>query len=180
MDFNTFLLILFAIAIITLCSITTWWFGGMLLPIFGGGAPFVPTRQKIIQTMFMLADLNAQDVCTDLGSGDGRLVIGACQHGAKRAMGYEIHPGLVYTARRMIKNAGLDKRARIYRKTMWKADLHDTTVVFIYQLPFVMKRIHKKLVDELPHGARIVSNAFAIPGWEPARQDGNVFLYIKP
>ena len=62
---------------------------------------------------------------------------------------------------------------------MWKADLSNVDVVFVYQLPHVMKRIKKKLLEELKPGARVISNSFVMPDWKPKEERGGIYLYVK-
>ncbi|MBI5793615.1 SAM-dependent methyltransferase [Candidatus Uhrbacteria bacterium] len=176
MNIITFLLLLGATLMIAANSLAILWFGPMLLPIFYFGAPYVPTPLPTLEIMLRLADISPADVVVDLGSGDGRAVIAAAKLGV-RARGYEIHPGLVKLANSRIKMAKLETIAHVTRQSMWHADVHDATVVFLYQIPYTMNRLGEKLKAELPPGARIVSNAFTIPGWTPEKQEGNVNLY---
>jgi len=41
--------------------------------------PYVPTPQRVVNTMLELAKVNSNDVVYDLGSGDGRIPITAVQ-----------------------------------------------------------------------------------------------------
>jgi len=47
-----------------------------------GTVPFVVTPNEIVERMLRMADVKAGDTLIDLGSGDGRIVIGAAQRGA--------------------------------------------------------------------------------------------------
>ena len=94
MDLITFALVLAATLVIAVNLVAIYWFGSMLIPLVSGGAPYVPTRPEIMERMLKVAQIGPDDVVVDLGSGDGRLVIAAMEAGAKRSMGYEIHPGL--------------------------------------------------------------------------------------
>ncbi len=149
----------------------------MLLPVFYRGGPYVPTSPERVQSMVALAAITPDDVVIDLGSGDGRLVAAAALAGAKRAIGYEINPSLVRYARWLAKRRGLSGRTAFMRTSLWDADVRGATVVFLYQLPFVMDGIEKKLREELPPGGRVVSNGFPFKQWPEAHAQGHIRLY---
>ncbi|NQV89896.1 50S ribosomal protein L11 methyltransferase [Candidatus Uhrbacteria bacterium] len=178
MDIIIFFLILVASLVITLNLFAIYWFGSMLIPVFAGGAPYVPTHPEILKRMLALAQITSNDVVVDLGSGDGRLVIAAARAGARQSIGYEIHPGLVRFSNWKIKQSGLENSAIVKNESMWKADLSQTNLVFLYQIPYAMGRIKRLLERDLAPGSRIISHAFNIPGWEPDEANGNVLLYI--
>ena len=150
----------------------------MLIPIISGGGPYVPTSHEVVKDMISISELTDVDTIMDLGSGDGRILIAAAKAGATKAIGYEIHPGLVKLSRRKAKNAGVDHKVEIRKRSMWKADLSGTTVVFLYQIPYSMEKIRNKIENELPKGTRIISNAFEIPERTPISTRGKAMLYI--
>ncbi len=84
-----------SIVVILVCFASVFWFGGLLLPVFFKGGPFVPSSNKRMQIMIRLANIKPTDRIVDLGSGDGKFLIEAIRAGAQSAEGYEIHPGLV-------------------------------------------------------------------------------------
>ncbi len=177
MDIITFTFLLFAALIIAIDIAAIWWFGSMLIPIIAGGGPYVPTGHDVVEDMIALADIKPTDSVIDLGSGDGRLLIAAAKAGAARAIGYEIHPGLVKLARQKAKRANVDDRIQVKKQSMWKADLGGTTLVFLYQIPYSMEKLRDKIELELPKGTRIVSHAFELPGRTPVAKQGKALLY---
>ena len=61
------------------------------LPVYTAGeVPFVPTPPEVIDRMLELAEVKANDVVYDVGSGDGRIVIRAAKKYGVRAVGIEI------------------------------------------------------------------------------------------
>ena len=179
MDFS--IIVLFVILIVVLIAnvVGLYWFGWMLPPLVSGGGPYVPSRPERVDIMIAMAKLQPSDKTCDFGSGDGRVVIAAAKAGAGMNVGYEVHPGLVRSSRWNIKRAGVADKTKIFWKSMWKADVHDVTVMFLYQIPYAIGKIGRKLKEELPPGARIVSNGFILPDWEPVEQKENVRLYVK-
>lgn len=171
------ILLLGSSLVILMCLASIFWFGGFLLPLIYRGAPFVPSSRETTKKMIDIARLKPSDHVVDLGSGDGRLLIGAIKAGAAHANGYEIHPGLVWFSRLRAKWNGMTNKITVHRKTFWNAELSGITVVFLYQLPDSMQKLSDKLKRELPKGARVVSHAFPFPNWEPVEVRGKVLLY---
>lgn len=174
---NLLLLIILGIVLL-LSSFGTIWIAWLLVPIISGGGPYVPSRMSRVHEMIRVAKLTKEDVTVDLGSGDGRIVIAAAHTGAK-GIGYEIHLGLVWLSRLKAYKAGVGDRTTFLCRSMWNADLSNVTVVFLYQIPYAMRSIGEKLKKELPPGARIISNAFEVTGWEPVYEKDGVRIYQK-
>lgn len=180
MDPVSFSLIAVALVLVALLAGLLFWSYKEMRPLFHFGPPFVPTSPQAVSAMLRLARLTPKDTVEDLGSGDGRLLFEAVREGAAAAVGYEIDGGLVRKSRAKAAKLGLQDRITVRHESFWQADLSHATVVFVYGISFMMKRLRHKLETELPRGARIVSNGFAIPGWEPKAKDGGVYLYVKP
>lgn len=157
-----------------------WWFSKKLISLFAGGGPYVPSREDQVACMISIAKIQPTDRIVDLGSGDGRLLIAGVQAGALHATGYEILPSLVRQSKKKIMQLPLNSRITILRQSFWHANLSDATVVFLYQIPYAMKRLERLLQNELPEGARVVSNAFSFPNWKPEKTEQNIFLYTIP
>ncbi len=77
------------------------------------GAPFVPTDEATVSRMVELSNARSGERAADVGSGDGRIVIGLAKAGAE-AHGFEINPFLVLWSRRQVRRAGLSDRATIH------------------------------------------------------------------
>ena len=93
----------------------------LILIILLRGAPYVPSQEKTIRQMILLAGILPGERAIDLGSGDGRVVIALARAGAE-AHGYEINPLLVWLGRRKIRKEGLEKVAFIHFKDFWSVD----------------------------------------------------------
>ena len=146
--------------------------------LFFGGAPFVASSKMNIAKAMALADIKAEDRIADLGSGDGLVLFAAAHTSAQDIIGFEIDPILVATSFRDAKKKGLENRICVETKNFWDADLSPFDVVFVFQIPYAMPRLAEKLKAELKPGSRIVSNNFQFKNWTPAKQDGEVYLYI--
>jgi precorrin-6B methylase 2 len=130
------------------------------------GAPYVPTSEHVVRKMLELADVTADDVVYDLGSGDGRIVIMAAKQFGARGVGVEIDSQLVRKARRNARRAGVADRVEFRQGDLFETDLGEATVVTLYLWPDMNNRLRPKLQRELDPGDRVVSNSFDIDGWE--------------
>jgi len=151
---------------------------GYAYPYFFWGAIDVPTTEKRVEQMVGFLDLKSAKKAVDLGAGDGRLIIALADAGVE-AHGYEINPFLVLKARKNIREAGLEKKAFMHLKNLWRADLAEFDVVVLYGMRHMMRKLEKKFEKELKPGVKIVSNYFTLPTWKPERVEDNICLYIK-
>jgi len=129
------------------------------------GAPYVPTPQQIVWRMLEVADVSADDVVYDLGSGDGRIVLEAAKEFGARGVGIEIDSALVQKARAKARKLGVADRVTFRQGDLFNADLSEATVVTLYLWPDMNNQLRPKLQRELDPGDRIVSHSFGIDGW---------------
>lgn len=142
------------------------------------GAIYFPTKLKKIEFIKDLAGVKPGERIVDLGSGDGRILARFAKEGVE-AHGYEINPLLVWRSRRILKRAGLYGQAVVHWQSFWQADLSQYNVVVVYGIPYIMKRLERKLKYELKPGAKVISNVYEFSDWQPAHKENNVYLYIK-
>lgn len=147
------------------------------------GAPYVPLPQDVVSTMINMITLKKNDVIIDLGSGDARLLIEACNKWpVQKAIGYEIS---WYPYWLSLINIYKQKKQNItiYRKDMFSADLKNITVVFLYQHPKILPKLTTKLLTQLPSTAAIISARFTLEGCKPdtINKDSQypIYLYWK-
>lgn len=130
-------------------------------------APFVPTPMPVVERMLELAKVSRDDVVFDLGSGDGRLVITAAQRYGARGVGVEINPVWVRDARRYAEQLGVTDRVTFRIEDLFAIDLREATVVTLYLLPWMNRKLAPRFRAELKPGARIVSHEYGIGDWPP-------------
>ena len=128
----------------------------------GKDVPWVPTPDVLVDKMLEMAEVTADDLVIDLGSGDGRLVIAAARLGA-RAVGVELAPNLVALAERRAAEAGVSDRTEFVAADLFDFDLSPATVVTMFLLPDINYRLRPALFDLRP-GTRIVSNTWDLRG----------------
>ena len=163
----------------------TAWTGLFALLLFGVQSPdihFVPTTGGIVDAMLTLAQVTANDVVYDLGSGEGDIVIRAAEKFGARGVGVEIDAQLVKKAEERARKRGVADRVTFKQGDLFKADISDATVVAIYLSPSINRRLAPKLKQELKPGARVVSHRFDMGDWRPDRERSvggrKVFLWL--
>lgn len=129
---------------------------------------FLATPQNVVDAMLDFAQVTADDVVYDLGSGDGRIPITAARHFGARGVGIELDPRLVAESEATARREGVDGRVRFITGDLFQADLHDATVVAIFLLPWMNMDLMPRFKAQLRPGARIVSHHFAMgDAWPP-------------
>jgi hypothetical protein len=144
--------------------------------------PFVPTPQVVVDEMLRLAGVGAQDYVIDLGSGDGRIPITAAKKYGARGLGVDLDPFLHQLSEEGARAAGVEGSVRFLNQDLFQTDISEATVVTMYLLPGVVKRLRPRLLDLKP-GTRIVSHDFDLEDWRPDHKTTirkNVFLWIVP
>ncbi|XP_069762523.1 ATP synthase subunit C lysine N-methyltransferase-like [Narcine bancroftii] len=145
--------------------------GGAVLVLYAGTAPFVaPALRRICLPFVPATPAQVENVLqllsgrrgslVDIGSGDGRIVIGAARFkGIKqgfRAVGDELNPWLVWFSRYRAWQQGVHHYTRFYISDFWK----------------MMVSLKKKLRNELKENASIVACHFPFPSWIAVRESG--------
>jgi SAM-dependent methyltransferase len=153
----------------------------------GKDVVWVPTPDVMVEKMLDMAAVTPRDFVIDLGSGDGRNIIGAAKRGA-RGLGVEYNPDLVRLSRQRAAEAGVSSLAQFVEGDMYAADIANASVLMLFLVPENLRRLLPKFL-ELQPGTRIVSNTYEMPGW-PATQSATVredcrafcivFYYVVP
>ena len=131
--------------------------------------PYVPTPWSIVDEMFKLADIRADDYVIDLGSGDGRLVIAAAQRFGARGYGVDIDPELVKLANESAKRDGVADRVRFEQRDLFFTNLGDASVLTLYLLPGIVTQLVPKILAEMKPGSRVISHDYPLVPWQPDR-----------
>jgi len=139
--------------------------------------PFVPSHGNVLKAMFDFAKPTKDDFLIDLGSGDGRIVIGAAKSFGTRGFGVDLNEGLVRVARARAERAGVAALARFEVRDLYKTDLRPATILTMYLLPEVVQSLRDRLLTELRPGTRIVSHDYHLGEWRP---DASRVVDISP
>jgi ubiquinone/menaquinone biosynthesis C-methylase UbiE len=146
---------------------------------------YVATPQEVVDRMLYEAKIRATDVVYDLGCGDGRMVISAAKQFGTRGVGVDLDPARIREARANAKAQGVEQLVTFRVGDMFETDLREATVVMLYLLPELNRRLKPKLFAELRPGARVVSHDFDMgKDWPPDRAvnlgaDG-IYMWVMP
>ena len=141
---------------------------------------YVPTPQNVVEAMLKMANVTANDVVYDLGSGDGRIPITAAQKYGARATGIDINPERIKEANANLAKANVGDKVRFLNQDLFETDLSPATVITLYLLPSLNQKLIPKL-KQLKPGTRIVSHSFDMgTEWPPEKTEdvkGRVIYY---
>ena len=148
------------------------------LPLFAQEAkpkldvPYVPTPMEVVNKMLDMGKVGRSDVLYDLGCGDGRIVITAAKERGARGVGVDIDPQRIAEANENAQKAGVQDRVQFRQGDLFKADFSPATVVTLYLLPDINKKLRPQLWRQLKVGTRVVSHAFDMGDeWPPERME---------
>ena len=131
--------------------------------------PYVPTPDKVVERMLDLADVQPSDYVIDLGSGDGRIVIAAAQRGAN-GHGIDLDPDRIAEARQNAEKAGVSNQIMFMEQNIFDTDFSKASVITMYLLSSINKKLRPELLDKLEPGTKIVSHSFDMGEWEPDKE----------
>jgi SAM-dependent methyltransferase len=142
--------------------------------------PYVPTPQPIVDKMLDLGKVGKNDVLYDLGCGDGRIVITAAKERGARGVGIDINPVRINEAKENAKSAGVTNKVDFRVGNLFETDFSKATVVTLYLLPDINRKLRPQLWRQLKVGTRVVSHDFDMgPEWPPEKVEkiGGKTLY---
>jgi len=145
--------------------------------------PYLASTHVAVDEMLRLAEVRAEDLVVDLGSGDGRVVIAAARDWGARGLGIEIDPALVEESRANARRAGVAERVEFRHGDVLTADLRAGTVVTMYLLTPLVERLKPRLLAELRPGTRIVAHDYGFSDWKADRRvtiSKTYYLYVVP
>jgi hypothetical protein len=123
----------------------------------------------VVDEMLRLADVRADDFVIDLGSGDGRIPVTAAANFGARALGVDIDPGRIADSHANAKAAGVTDRVTFRQGNLFDVDLSTATVVTMYLLPEINRKLRPRLFQMLRPGTRVLSHDFDMGDWQPDR-----------
>jgi SAM-dependent methyltransferase len=148
-----------------------------LFPMFWG-AGYSPTRKKQLVAAASLLQLKEGDTVYDLGSGFGKAVIFFAEQCHVSAKGVEIDPLRCFLTKWNARRHGVSDKVTIFRGNLLDTDLRQSSKVFFFLTPLLMRRLQEKVAREMPEGGRVVSVEHRFPDWKPVKSIENVHLYV--
>jgi SAM-dependent methyltransferase len=144
---------------------------------------YAPTPVVAIEAMLKLAEVTKDDFVYDLGCGEGHILVVASALGCRSA-GFDIDAKCVAAANRNIEDNKLWHLARADVGDVLTADFSRASVVTLYLMPDLLKKLRSRLADQLAPGTRIVCFEKPIPGVKPSQKmetpDYTLYLYRMP
>src|SRR5690348_6756910 len=112
----------------------------------GKDVVWVPTDQRLVDTMLDMAKVTPQDYLMDLGSGDGRTVITAAKRGL-RAQGIEYNPDMVELSKKNATAAGVADKATFVKADLFETDFSKAQVITMFLLPSINLRLRPTILN---------------------------------
>lgn len=144
----------------------------------------IPAHKKGIAMALELGDIKPGERFYDLGCGDGRVLVEAVKKYDCFGIGYDLVLPYCLLAKLRAKLSGKSEKIEIRMKNIFKSDIENADVVFCFLTPRLMEKIGEYIKKkEMKKGARIVSYAFSMKGYQPERKiehtkdNWNIYLY---
>lgn len=122
----------------------------------------MPSSGKAVRAIEGLLPKHVEGAVYELGVGWGTLLKSLNRYENVRAI--ELSP-IPFAAAWLI--AG--KNVEVVWEDFFKKDLSDAGLVVCYLYPGAMEKLKEKFERELKEGCWVISNTFAVPGWEPEK-----------
>ena len=149
-------------------------------------APWAPSRIADMPRLQELAALKNNELFYDLGCGNGRILFALAPLTAATLIGIE-YAFPIYCFARLRQWYYRYPHVHIYFGDLFKRNLSNADVVYFFGMPNTIEhRLKQKLEQELKPGTRVISYAFAIKGWTPAKKDKpsdtslSMYYYVVP
>lgn len=126
-------------------------------------AVYVGTPYDVISILLQMAHIQNDDVLYDLGCGDARILVLAAQKYSCRGVGYEIDPERVNASIENVKRNRVEDLVKIVQADIFTLDLSEATVIHLYLLPEMNKRLLPQL-DKMKPGSRVICHNYNLQG----------------
>jgi ribosomal protein L11 methylase PrmA len=142
------------------------------------GSGWAPTPKKQLEAAASLLQLEEGDTIYDLGSGFGGALVFFAKQYHVSAIGVEVDPLRCRIAKWNARNHGVSAKVNVRRGNLLDMDLRQSSKVFFFLTPLLMRRLQDKIAKEMPEGSRVVSVDHHFPDWKPVDSVENVHLYL--
>lgn len=127
----------------------------------------MPTSEKAKRSLLSALPAGVHGNIYELGSGWGTLVFPLAAHYPySPVVGYETSPVPYWISKAWQMIARLPN-VTLKRQDFFTVRLDDASLIVCYLYPAAMRRLYMKFQEELKPGTWVVSNTFAVPGWDP-------------
>ncbi len=126
---------------------------------------YLGTPIGLIAPLLRLANVEPGQLITDVGCGDGRILIEAARTFDCRGLGYEIDESLAEKARSNVADAGLDGKIEIVSGDGSRTDFGDADLVFAFLPPSAVGGVVESALDQLGPGSRVLTHEQLAADW---------------
>lgn len=137
-----------------------------MLYSFAKGAPYISTKDKVIDEVLKLAQLKPGMVFLELGCGDGRLVKKAVEKYQVKGKGIDINQTLILLAKIRSKIAKMND-IEFVGESVFVTDLSQADVIYLFLLPGLISKLEKRFITDTKKPVLIISHGFKIPVLKP-------------
>lgn len=120
-------------------------------------SPWWKTYKEAGLAVIRLAGITSKDTVFELGSGDGEFLLLCARQTGATCTGIEIDPLRHIIAKTRLEFGKKGRKLTFKKKSFYEEDLNSATVVYVYLIPRVLKKILPKFKKELKKGTRVVS-----------------------
>ncbi len=127
----------------------------------------MPTSSKVKKKIEGALPKQVKGKIYELGCGWGGIAsLLASRYPHCEVLAFEVSPiPWLYTA--IVKRLSRLPNMTLFWKDFFQESLGDADLIVCYLYPGAMERLKRKFDQELKPGTVVISNSFAIPGWEP-------------
>eukprot|EP01040_Poterioochromonas_malhamensis_P010710 gene10710-11668_t len=146
-------------------------------------APYNPTNLDAIDIAIDLLEIHSGDKIYDLGCGDARFLVRACQRVSDvSGVGIEYDRNIFERAMEQVRSNAFEDKIQIIHDNVLNIDISSATVIFVYLVPEGIRKMKNTLLEALSRGVRIVTYVFSIPDITPKevkvyKSSTKIYLY---
>jgi len=113
----------------------------------------------------------------DMGCGDGQALIAMIEAGAVSGEGWEIEPYVWIQAIINIRCKKMTDKIKVNFGDMWRANLSQYDLVYVYQLTRYAPKFVTKCKSEMRAGSLVIANTYPLEGLDEVKRDGKLIIY---
>lgn len=141
-------------------------------------SPWWKTYKAAGRAAIKLASINSKDKVYELGSGDGEFLLLVSKEVGAKCVGIEIDPLRDFIAKTRSRFSNNKNKVTFKKKSFYDEDLTSASVIYMYLIPRVLKKITPKLKKELKRGTRVISYRYTIPDLKLIKEDKKEKLFL--
>lgn len=141
-------------------------------------SPWWKTYKKTGRATIKLGNITSKDKVYELGSGDGEFLLLVAKQAHSECIGIEIDPLRHFIATVRVKLGHLSSKITLKKKSFYDEDLSSATVIYVYLIPRVLKKITPQFKKQLKKGTRIVSFKYPILDLKLIKEDKKEKLFL--